>query len=406
MTHSAEPAAETAVGAGAAANARHGVRPDAGRAGIELPDFPWDSLSPHATRAREHPDGIVDLSVGSPVDPTPAIIRDALVAATDAHAYPQTMGTPELRAAIVDWYARRRGVTGLTPDAVLPTIGSKELVALLPLLLGLGPGDTVVYPRTAYPTYAVGSVIARTAGVATDDPSAWPDSTRLVWLNSPGNPTGAVLGVPALRAAVARARELGAVVVNDECYAELGWQPERWGAQAGDERVPSILDPRVTDGDRTGLLSVYSLSKQSNLAGYRAAFLAGDEAIVRQVLEVRKHAGLIPPAPVQAAMVAALGDERHVAEQRERYRARRAVLSAALEAAGFRIDHSEAGLYLWCTRGEPALTTIALLAEHGILAAPGRFYEGEASQHVRLALTATDERIAAAAARLALLSNH
>ncbi len=371
--------------------------------GIELPDFPWDSLAPFAARARAHADGIVDLSVGSPVDATPAVVRDALVAATDAHAYPQTMGTPALRTAIVDWYARRRGVTGLVPDAVLPTIGSKELVGLLPLLLGLGPGDTVVYPRTAYPTYAVGSVLARTAGLATDDPAEWPASTRLVWLNSPGNPTGAVLGVPALRAAVARARELGAVLVNDECYAELGWQPERWGADA-DERVPSILDPRVTDGDRTGLLSVYSLSKQSNLAGYRAAFLAGDEAIVRQVLEVRKHAGLIPPAPVQAAMVAALGDEAHVAEQRERYRARRAVLAPALEGAGFRIDASEAGLYLWGTRGEPALATIALLAEHGILAAPGTFYEGEASRHVRLALTATDERIAAAAARLALFS--
>ena len=372
-------------------------------AALSLPDFPWDSLAPFAARAREHPDGIVDLSVGSPVDPTPAVVRDALVAATDAHAYPTTSGTPALRAAIVDWYARRRGVRGLSTDAVLPTIGSKELVALLPLLLGLGPGDTVVYPRTAYPTYAVGSALARTAGVAADDPAHWPASTRLVWLNSPGNPNGVVLGVPALRAAVARARELGAVVVNDECYAELGWQPERWGATANDERVPSILDPRVTDGNHTGLLSVYSLSKQSNLAGYRAAFVAGDESLVQRVLEVRKHAGLIPPAPVQAAMVAALGDEQHVAEQRERYRARRAVLATALESAGFRIDDSEAGLYLWVTRDEPALVTIATLAEYGMLAAPGTFYEGESSQHVRFALTATDERIAAAAQRLALL---
>ena len=167
--------------------------------------------------------------------------------------------------------------------------------------------------------------------------------------------------------------------------------------------MPSILDPRVTDGDRTGLLSVYSLSKQSNLAGYRAAFVAGDRAIVQQLLEVRKHAGLIPPAPVQAAMVAALADDKHVADQRERYRVRRDSLAAALRGAGFRIDHSEAGLYLWCTRGEPALATIALLAEHGILAAPGTFYEGETSQHVRFALTASDERIAAAAARLAHL---
>lgn len=392
--------------------------------GLALPDFPWDSLAGHAERAREHPEGIVDLSVGSPVDATPEVIRDALVAATDAHAYPTTSGTLALREAIVDWYARRRGVTDLSTDAVLPTIGSKELVALLPLLLGLGPGDTVVYPRTAYPTYAVGAAIARTAGVAGDNPAEWPTTTRLVWLNSPGNPTGAVLGIDALRAAVARARELGAVIVNDECYAELGWSPAQWAGdnvdasgsreqssamasnEGDDDRLPSILDPRVIEGDATGVLSVYSLSKQSNLAGYRAAFIAGDEAIVRRVLEVRKHAGLIPPAPVQSAMIAALGDEQHVDEQRERYRARRETLAVALRAAGFRIDHSEAGLYLWATRHEPSFTTIAMLAEHGILAAPGTFYEGDNSQHVRFALTASDERIAAAALRLEHFDKH
>ncbi len=360
-----------------------------------LPDFPWDSLTPFAQRAREHADRIVDLSVGSPVDPTPQLVRDALVAATDAHAYPQTMGTQALRQAIVDWFARRRGVTSLSVDAVLPTIGSKELVGLLPLLLGLGPDDIVVHPTTAYPTYSVGAALVGARAIAADAPAEWPEGARLIWLNSPGNPDGAVLDVDALRAAVTRARELGAVLVNDECYAELGWDGP-WAR----ERVPSILDPRVTDGDHRGLLSVYSLSKQSNLAGYRAAFVAGDESIVRALLDVRKHAGLIPPAPVQAAMTVALADDEHVAEQRERYRARREVLLDAVRAAGFDLDRSEAGLYLWVTRHEPALDTIAWLADRGILAAPGTFYEGESSQHVRLALTASDERIAAAAGRL------
>lgn len=375
---------------------------------LSLPDFPWDSLAPFAARARSHAGGIVDLSVGSPVDETPAVVRDALVAATDAHAYPQTMGTPALREAIVRWYARRRGVTLTGTDAVLPTIGSKELVALLPLLLGLGRGDVIVHPRTAYPTYAVGAALLGATAVAEDDPARWPDGARLIWINSPGNPDGAVLGVDGLRAAVARARELGAVLVNDECYAELGWEPERWGAAAagsgaaaqGAALVPSILDPRVVDGDLTGLLSVYSLSKQSNLAGYRAAFLAGDPAIVRQLLEARKHLGLIPPAPVQAAMIAALDDDAHVAAQREIYRARRDALAGALRTTGFRIDRSEAGLYLWATRDEPALETLAWLADRGILVAPGTFYEGESSTHVRFALTATDERIAEAVARL------
>lgn len=363
-----------------------------------LPDFPWDSLAPFAARARAHAEGIVDLSVGSPVDPTPEVVRTALIAATDAHSYPQTMGTLALREAIVRWYARRRGVTLPGVDAVLPTIGSKELVALLPLLLDVGAGDTVVHPETAYPTYAVGAAIAGARALGADDPADWPAGTKLVWLNSPGNPTGSVLDAGALRARVEAARSLGAVIVNDECYAELGWK-----APFADRPVTSILESdALGDGDAglANVLSVYSLSKQSNLAGYRAAFVAGDPALIARILAVRKHAGLIPPAPVQAAMVAALDDDAHVAEQKARYARRRGMLVTALTEAGFSIDHSEAGLYLWVTRGEPALETIAWLAERGILAAPGTFYEGERSQHVRIALTATDERIAAAASRL------
>jgi succinyldiaminopimelate transaminase len=360
-----------------------------------LADYPWDAVAPYAERARAHPDGIVDLSVGSPVDPTPEVIGAALRTATDAHAYPQTVGTPALRQTIADWYARRRDVPGLTPDHVLPTVGSKELVALLPLLLDLGPGDVVVHPRAAYPTYEVGARLVGATPVAADDPADWPAQTRLVWVNSPGNPDGRVLGVEALCAAVERARELGAVLASDECYAELGWDAP-WDA----EPVPSALDPRVTGSDLRGILSVYSLSKQSNLAGYRAAFLAGDPALVSRLLTARKHLGLMLPLPVQTAMLAALTDDEHVAGQKERYRRRREVLRPAVEAAGFRIDRSEAGLYLWATEGRDAWESLARLADLGILAGPGHFYGTHYPQHVRLSLTATDERIAAAAERL------
>ncbi|MBC7723626.1 MAG: succinyldiaminopimelate transaminase [Burkholderiaceae bacterium] len=368
--------------------------------GLVLPDFPWDSLVPFADRARAHPDGIVDLSIGSPVDPTPAVIRDAVVAATDAHSYPATSGTGELRESIAAWFARRRGVIGLTAANTLPTIGSKELIAGLPLWLGLGAGDVVVFPTTAYPTYAIGAALAGATAVASDDPAQWPAETRLVWLNSPGNPDGRVLSVAELRAAVERARELGAVVVDDECYAELAWDAPYAGAP-----TPSILDPAVIGDSRHLVLAVYSLSKQSNLAGYRAGFVAGCSDLIAGLLAVRKHLGLIPPAPVQAAMTAALGDDAHVAKQRERYRARRSVLREALEAAGFRIDHSEAGLYLWATRGDDAWTTVAEMAELGILCAPGTYYGAGAGEHVRFAVTATDERIGAAATRLATSSN-
>lgn len=369
--------------------------------GHTLPDFPWDSLQDAKRRAAAHPGGLVDLSVGTPVDPTPEIARRALAAAADAPGYPQTVGTPALRAAIVGWWERRRGVPGLTTANVLPTIGSKEAVALLPALLGLGPGDAVVHPRTAYPTYDVGARLAGATPVPADvDPATWPSSTRLVWVNSPGNPHGHVLGVDRLAEVVAWARERGAVVASDECYAELPWA-EPWAS----EGVPSLLDPRVSDGDLTGLLALYSLSKQSNLAGYRAAFVAGDAALIRALTEVRRHAGMMLPAPVQAAMAAVLADDEHVAGQRERYRARRATLLEAIAAAGLVLDErTEAGLYLWLRAADADVDgwrIVEALAARGILVAPGAFYGAEGARHVRMALTATDERIAAAADRLA-----
>lgn len=361
---------------------------------LTLPEFPWDSLAPYAAKARAHEGGIVDLSVGTPVDPTPAVVRQALTGASDAPGYPQTYGTPDLRAAVAAWFARRRGVPDLDPDGVLPTIGSKEMVGLLPTLLGLGPGDVVVHPEVAYPTYDVGARLAGAEPVAADGTAQLgplAPRVRLLWLNSPANPTGRVLGVEHLAKVVDWARRHDVVVASDECYAEMGW--------AG-QPVPSILDPAVCGGTHDGLLAVYSLSKQSNLAGYRAAFVAGDVALVRKLLEVRKHAGLIVPWPVQRAMVAALGDDDHVAAQRERYAVRRVALLAALQAAGFTVDHSDAGLYLWCTRGEDCWSTVERLAGQGILVAPGAFYGPAGARHVRVALTATDERVTAAVARL------
>jgi succinyldiaminopimelate transaminase len=333
----------------------------------------------------------VDLSVGTPVDPVPAAVRQALADASDAPGYPLTAGTPRLRAAIAGWLARACGASG--EFGVLPTIGSKELVAWLPTLLGVGPGDVVVIPSVCYPTYEVGARLAGAEVVRSDSLTALgPDRRiKLLWINSPSNPTGKVLPVEHLRKVVAWARERGVVVVSDECYLSLGWETE----------PVSVLSDEVTGGDYTNVIAVHSLSKRSNLAGYRAGFVGGDPALVAELLAVRKHAGMIVPAPVQAAMVAALDDEIHVAEQRARYAARRDTLRPALTKAGFEISHSEAGLYLWATRDEDCWQTVDALARHGILAAPGAFYGPAAAKHVRVALTATDERVAAAADRLA-----
>lgn len=361
----------------------------------ELPDYPWDLMAPFRERAAAHPEGVVDLSIGSPVDPTPALVREALANATDAHAYPQTTGTDELRGAIIDWFVRRRGVTGLTEANVLPTVGSKEFVALLPFLLGLGEGDVVVHPRAAYPSYEMGAVLVGATSMASDDPAEWPAATKLVWLNSPGNPDGRVLTIDELRAARERALELDAIIVGDECYAELGWEGE-WA----DAPIPSLLDPRVVGDSRRNTLVAYSLSKQSNMAGYRTAFIAGCRTVIGRITTVRKHAGLMLPQPLQAAMIAALRDDVHVAEQKARYRARRERLKPALEAAGFRVDRSEAGLYLWATEGRDAWDSIGMLADLGIVAGPGHFYGVHHPEHVRLSLTATDDSIEAAAERL------
>ena len=392
-----------------------GVTPILPRA-LALPDFPWDSLRPYRVRAARHPGGVVDLAVGTPVDESPDVARAALAAASDAPGYPATVGTPALREAVIGWMERRRGVAGLGDDAVIPTIGSKESVALLPLQLGAGPGDIIVHPRAAYPTYDVGARLAGATPVPVDtdaDPDTWnlpagrddgPAAPVIVWLNSPGNPDGHVLGIDQLARVVVWARRRGAVVVSDECYAELAWA-EPWATYG----VPRLLDPRVAgardDGssDLSGLVCLYSLSKQSNLAGYRAAFLAGDPAIVGALTQVRKHSGMLMPAPVQAAMVAALGDDAHVAAQREIYRRRRRVLVEATAAAGLVNDPaSAAGLYLWLSgpRNMSAFDLVGAFAELGIVVAPGDFYGEAGAGRVRMSLTDTDERVDAAARRL------
>jgi succinyldiaminopimelate transaminase len=357
-----------------------------------LPDFPWDKLAPYKQKAAAHPDGIVDLSIGSPVDPVPELVKQALADAADAPAYPTTIGTSIARQAAADWLARRFGVTGVDPQTgVLPVIGTKELIMLLPTLLGIGAGDTVLIPDLAYPTYEAGAALTRATSVPVADVTQYDGPVRIAYLNSPRNPSGQIATADELRAAVAWARANDVLLVNDECYLEFGW----------DARPVSVLHPDVCGGSYDNLLAVHSLSKRSNLAGYRAGFVAGDEALVAELLAVRKHAGLMVPSPIQAAMAVAFADDAHVDEQRERYIRRRSVLREALTDAGWRITHSEGGLYLWAEHPEyDAYGSVGALADRGILVAPGAFYGTAGERHVRVALTGTDERIDAAVKRL------
>ena len=355
----------------------------------ELPDFPWDTLRDAISTASRHPEGIVDLSIGTPVDPTPRFAREALQGASNAAGYPTVWGTADLHDAIISYLTKRWGASDLVEQQVLPVIGTKEIVAWLPTLMGLGADDLVVIPKTAYPTYELGAAFARTQIQRCDSPDEIEGRPALVWINSPANPHGAIATSSETKKWVDYARSVDAVLASDECYGEFGWEAE----------PVSVLDAAITGRDHTNLLAVHSTSKRSNMAGYRAGFVAGDVRMVSELIALRKHLGMMVPSPVQAAMAAVLRDHAHVEDQRTRYQARRRILKAALENAGFRIDYSEGSLYLWATRDENCRTTIDWLADRGIVAAPGDFYGDET--HVRVALTATDERVQSAADRLA-----
>lgn len=357
---------------------------------MKLPDFPWDLLAPYKKSASAHPGGLVDLSIGTPVDDSPTSMQEALAASGNAPGYPLTIGSPELRAALERWIRER--FLAAAPAATfdfLPTIGSKELVGLLPTFVH---AKKVLIPEIAYPTYRVGALVAGAECVpVSDDIATWPRDADLAWINSPANPHGRTLNQAQLREIIEWARATNTILASDECYIEMGWESE----------PVSLL--QVCDGDTSGILIVHSLSKSFNAAGYRAAFVAGDPALIAKIREIRKHLGLIMPAPIQRAMTAAFAQPDNpddVATQKERYRARREKLAQALITAGFEIAHSEAGLYLWATRGEDCWATVAWAAERGILVTPGDFYGAKGANFVRVALTASDDDIARAVDRL------
>jgi len=369
------------------------------RDGFVPPPYPHDRLGGLREIASAAPGGLIDASVGTPVDPTPElVVRAAAAALTDAKGYPATIGSPALREAAASWLDRRFSVD-VGADAVLACIGTKELVAGLPRLLSLrDPNrDTVLYPALSYPTYAMGATLAglRAVPVAVDEAGrlafdAVDDDVAarslLLWCNDPANPTGVGATQEALRDTVVWARSAGIVVASDECYAEFTYDGRG-------EPAPPVS---ALVGNHEGVLAVHSLSKRSNMAGFRIGFVAGDLDLVGYLGEVRKHGGMMVPAPVQAAAVAALGDDAHVEEQRRRYARRRAGALPALEAFGLVHDGGPSTFYLWLRSSgsaESGWDLAARLARVGVLVAPGDLYGPEGEGHVRLALTLTDTQV-------------
>lgn len=329
-------------------------------------------MAPYGEKAKKYPGGFIDLSQGTPVDPTPIFIQEALTKASNSPSYPLTAGSSQLKDSIRAWATLNLGATG--EFDVLPVIGSKEFVALLPTFL---QSKTVLYPKIAYPTYLVGALMASAKAIPVEiDAKSWP-TADLAWINSPSNPTGQVQSDSEILATINWARNNGSVIASDECYLSFS------------KEAKSILS--LTGGNNEGVLAVHSLSKRSNLAGYRAAFVIGDSKLIDQIRQIRKHAGLIVPLPVQQAMIAALSDNNHAIEQAERYEKRRIKLITALSKAGFTIEHSQAGLYIWCSKNEDCYKTVDWFANLGVLVTPGSFYGSE--KFIRIALTATDESI-------------
>jgi succinyldiaminopimelate transaminase len=361
--------------------------------GFVPPPYPYDRLDRLVPAAERHAGGVVDLSIGTPIDSPPPAVVAALAASDSERGYPPSIGSVAFREAAARWVARRFGVD-LDAGLVGACIGTKEFVGTLPQWLKLRSPDrdTVLYPAVSYPTYSMGATLAGCRPVAvpmTSDGRLQLDAIEpadaeralVLWVNSPGNPTG---GVDDLGAVAGWGRAHGVPVFSDECYVEFTW--------AGAGR--SILEHGVE-----GVVAVHSLSKRSNLAGVRVGFYAGDPALVRYLHEVRKHVGMMVPGPAQAAGVVALDDDDHVELQRRRYRRRLERTAEILGAwSGRPIALPAGGFYLWFDAGDGWEFTERLAAAGGALVSPGEFYGADG--HVRVAVVQPDERIELVAERL------
>jgi succinyldiaminopimelate transaminase len=358
--------------------------------GFVPPPYPYDRLGEVIALAARHEGGAVDLSIGTPCDPAPAEVIAALSNVDAARGYPPSIGTLALREAAARWIARRLGATVDPATEVSACVGSKEFVVSTPHYLKLrDPSrDTILYPAISYPSYQMGAILAgcRAVSYRSMDDIADADAARAlaIWVNSPGNPTGELQDLDAA-AAWGRAREVA--VLSDECYAEFTWSSS-----------PST----ILRSGAAGVLAVHSLSKRDNFAGARIGFYAGDAELTHYLREVRKHAGMMPPGPVQSAAIIALDDDAHVEAQRFRYLGRLVLLREILTRAGYPVELPDGAFYLWAATVDAWAAARDLAVRAGIVVSPGDFYGAESAGFFRVAAVQPDERIELAASRLGL----
>ena len=346
-----------------------------------------------------------DFSIGDPIEPTPSFIRDALVGAVPrVSQYPTAAGLPLVRQAVGGWVARRFGVHIDPEYSILPTAGSKESIFHLPLALvdRDGPRRAVVWGAPGYPVYERGQLFAggESDPVALTAADGWRleladleharlDRACIAWLNYPHNPTGATVDLAYYRRCLAVARERGLVLASDECYADI------YPVDA--DPPPSLL--QAADGDLTGLVVAFSLSKRSGMTGYRCGALVGDPELITQQRLLRPNIGTASPDFVQHAAAAAWGEDSHAAERRAAFDAKRAVVLAFLADAGLDVSGSQATFYVWFAApdGDDVAYAEALL-RHRVVASPGTAFGPAGRGWLRLALVPSIEGCHAAVA--------
>lgn len=334
-----------------------------------------------------------DFSIGDPVEPTPAFIRQALVdAVPEVSQYPTAAGPAALRQAIADWVARRFGVHVDPETQVVPTAGSKEAIFHFPLGV-LDPHSerrAVIWGAPGYQVYERGQLFAGGTSDAVDleDEHGWLleldqlPSERLraastAWVNYPHNPTGAAADLDYYRRCVDAAREHGVVLASDECYMDI--YPET------DVPPPSVLQA-AGDG-LSGVVAAFSLSKRSGMTGYRAGALVGDAELIRAQRILRPNIGTASPEFVQRAAIAAWSDDDHVAARRAVFAAKREVVLGFLRQAGFHVGGSQATFYLWVRApGDDDAAYAEALLRARIIVSPGRAFGPAGTGWFRLAL--------------------
>lgn len=361
----------------------------------QLRTYPQIALDQKKEEVRARGQTLYDFGTGDPVEPTPEPIRQAIKDAVPVISqYPKVHGPQALRESIAGYMKRRFGLEIDPNTQILPTSGSKEAVFHLPFLV-IDPNaedKLVVFPDPGYPAYDRGALFAggqpwmhRLEGGWRQAPWEVPrevlERARLMWINTPHNPSGGFMSRDELRRTHAVCQEHGILLASDECYADV----------YSDEVPPSLLEVASED-----VLVFHSLSKRSGMTGYRSGFIVGDPKWIAAYRSFRINPGLVPQDTVNAGATVAWGDDTHAIERRELLGRKKALFLDFFARAGLEVTASQATFYFWlrCPDGVDDEAYAMRLLEAGIVVSPGRYFgmSGAGKGYIRVAMVPPIER--------------